>query len=209
MQNKKGKFIVLEGIDASGKDTQEKLLQEHFPDFEFFHCLDESKKHTNTLRDAMFNCDYRWTTLPEMMMFWADKFEIAYQIKKALNEGKNVVMNRWEVSNLAYQIHGKQNEEMREWAEYMREKLDEEIKPDLYIYFDVMVEESGKRMSARKGLGYDRDDYYESQKKDFFERVINGYKEELKKYTSVVIDGMQTKEKVFEDTLSTISNLQK
>jgi dTMP kinase len=207
MENQRGKFIVLEGIDASGKDTQEKLLKEHFPDFVFFHCLDEEKKHTNTLRDAMFNCGYRWATLSEMMMFWADKFQMIEQIKKLLVEGKSVVVNRWEVSNLAYQIWGKQREDMREWAEFMCAKLDEIVKPDLYLYFDVTVEESGKRMSARKGLGYDRNDYYESQKKDFFERVISGYKKELGKYNSVIIDGMQTREKVFEDTLKAIQNI--
>jgi thymidylate kinase len=155
----------------------------------------------------MFNSNYRWQSLPEMMMFWADKFEIVYEIQKLLESGRNVVVNRWEVSNLAYQIWGKEKEEMRGWAEYMREKLDRIAKPDLYLYFDVTVEESGKRMSARKGTGYDRDDYYESEKKDFFLRVIEGYKKELLKYNHTIINGMQTREKVFQDTLKSIKTI--
>lgn len=209
---KKGKFIVLEGIDGCGKDTQQDLLESYFKTtplqkFEFFHVLDEDIKHTNTLRDAMFNCGYRWDTMPEMLMFWADKFEIILQIKKNIEEGKNVVMNRWELSNLAYQIYGKEKREHEDFARMMLAKLDDILKPDLYILFDISVEESGKRMAIRKGLGYDRNDYYESQKKDFFERVIKGYKTEMENYSHVIIDGQQAKEKVFEDTLEAIKNI--
>lgn len=203
----KGKFIVLEGIDACGKDTQEKFLKEKFPDFLFFHVLDENKKHTNTLRDAMFNCDYRWQAFPEMLLFWADKFEIAYKIKKWIAEGKNVIMNRWEISNLAYQIYGKEKWEYEKFAKEMMQKLDEVVKPDLYIYFDITSEESLKRREIRMEENYKRDDYYENHKKDFFDKAINGYKTEIKKYNHAIINGMQNKEKVFEDILQSISKI--
>ena len=203
---KKGKFIVLEGIDGCGKDTQQKLLREKFSDFVYFHVLDEHKKHTNTLRDAMFNSGVRWTTLSEMLMFWADKFEMIQQIKKCVDEGKNVVMNRWELSNLAYQIWGKQNKDLEEFARFMQQKLDSTLKPDLYIFYDISVDESSRRKAARNGLGYDRTDYYEDQKRDFFERVIAGYKTEIQKYSYAIINGEQSKEKVFEDTVRAIKN---
>lgn len=212
MKDKIGKFIVLEGIDGCGKDTQQKMLEsfvssddgEGLGEFVFFHVLDEDKKHTNALRDAMFNSGIRWSTMSEMLMFWADKFETILLIKKAVEEGKNVVMNRWELSNLAYQIYGKGAKEHEEFARLMQEKLDATLRPDLYVLFDVSVQESGRRMALRKGEGYDRDDYYESQKKDFFERVILGYKTEIQKYNYVIINGEQPKEKVFEDTLKEI-----
>jgi dTMP kinase len=209
MKNKKGKFIILEGIDACGKDTQEKLLKEKFPDFIFFHVLDENNLYTNTLRNAMFNPDYRWQAFPEMLLFWADKFEIAYKIKKLIAEGKNVTMNRWEISNLAYQIYGKEKWEYEKFAREMLQKLDEIVKPDLYIYFEITAEESLKRRQIRMGENYKRDDYYESEKKDFFDKVINGYKIEVGKYNHVMIDGMQTKEKVFNDIKIEVENILK
>ena len=170
-----GKFIVLEGIDGCGKDTQQKMLEVEFPDFECFHVLDESKKHTNTLRDAMFKSDYKWDTMSEMLMFWADKFETILQIKKAIEQGKNVIMNRWELSNLAYQIYGKntpmsggKKEKVdEEFARFMQAKLDAILKPDLYILFDVSVAESGRRIAIRKGQGYDRNDIMKPKRKTF------------------------------------------
>ncbi len=214
MKNK-GKFIVLEGIDGCGKDTQQDLLEsfisenKSLDEFVFFHVLDESIKHTKTLRDAMFHCGHRWNTMSEMLIFWADKFETILQIKKNIEEGKNVVMNRWEVSNLAYQIYGKQKSEHEEFARMMLRELDNILKPDLYILFDISIEESGRRRAMRSGQtgGNATDNYYEQSKKDFFERVIYGYKTEIKKFNHAIINGEQPKEKVFEDTLEAIKNV--
>jgi len=206
----RGKFIVLEGIDGSGKDTQEKLLKKEFSDFVYFHVLDEEKAHTNNLRIAMFKSSYKWQTLPEMLLFWADKFEAAQEMKKLVEAGKNVICNRWEASNLAYQLHGKGSNE-ESFIRMMQTKLDEVLKPDLYILFDISSDESSKRRSMRSAQegGNSTDNYYDQSKKDFFDRVILGYKQELKNYNHVVINGEQSREKVFEDTLSAINNVLK
>jgi len=116
----RGKFIVLEGIDGCGKDTQRDLLMSKFPDFVFVQAIDEKTEKGRRLREIIFNKEFRWTTVPEMLLFWADKFELVQDIEKHLKEGKNVVANRWELSNLAYQIYGKQREDLRDFAELIR-----------------------------------------------------------------------------------------
>lgn len=212
MQKVNGKFIVLEGIDGCGKDTQQKLLEnfvsenKSLGEFVFVHVLNENKNHTNNLRTALFKSNFKWNTMSEMLMFWADKFETILEIQKNIQEGKNVIMNRWELSNLAYQIYAKGKKEYEEFARLMQKKLDDILKPDLHILFDISVSESSKRRALRTGQegGNVTDNYYDQEKKDFFEKVILGYKKEIQNYNHIIIDGEQSKEKVFQDTLEAI-----
>ena len=219
MQNKnfkKGKFIVLEGIDSCGKDTQQDLLQEYFNrpeniekygEFVSVRVLDEQDKKQKRIREIIFNKDFRFETEAEIFLFWADKFEMLKKIKYAVENGKNVLVNRWELSNFAYQIFGKQKEDLREISETIRKFIEKDLQPDLYILFDISPEESQRRKFIRTQTNGKFEDYYDNAKKDFIERVIKGYKTEIQKFSHVIIDGEQSKEKVFENTLQTIKNI--
>jgi dTMP kinase len=204
---KRGKFIVLEGIDCCGKDTQQEMLKQKFCDFVFIGSIDETREWNKSLRKTIFESNHKWTNIAEMLLLWADKFELIDEINNYLKQGVNVIKNRWEVSNLAYQIYGKQREDLREFAEMMLAKLDENLKPDLYILFGISTEESEKRKQERSKENGKFEDYYDNAKKDFFERVIAGYKTEIQKYNHVIINGEQSKEKVFEDTVKAIEKI--
>jgi dTMP kinase len=209
----RGKFIVLEGIDGCGKDTQADFLVKYFREnnlqenFIFVQAIDEKTEKGKMLREIIFNKNFKWTTIPEMLLFWADKFELVLGIEKSLNEGKNVVANRWELSNLAYQIFGKQREDLRGFAELMRDKLEVDVKPDLCILFDISPEESQRRKHTRTEEVGKFEDYYDNATADFMERVRFGYKVEIQKYVHVIINGEQSKEKVFEDTVRAIETI--
>lgn len=207
----KGKFIVLEGIDSCGKDTQQDLLQKYFDEqntpFESIRVLDEHDEKQSKLRTVVFNKDFSFSTDAEIFLFWADKLEMMAKIKKAIENGKNVLVNRWELSQYAYQIYGKEREDIRDITEKVGEFLEKDLKPDLYILFDISAEESQRRKHVRTETVGKFEDYYDNAKADFFARVITGYKTEIKKYYHVIINGEQPKEKVFEDTLREIKNL--
>jgi dTMP kinase len=217
MQSKKGKFIVLEGIDSCGKDTQQDLFMEYIsnknPDnllkenFVFVRVLDENDEKQSRLRGVIFNKDFRYDTNAEIFLFWADKLEMLKKIKEAVTLGKNVLVNRWELSQMAYQVYGKQREDLREISETVRSFIEKDIKPDLYILFDITPEESQRRKFVRTETTGKFEDYYDNAKKDFFDRVINGYKTEIKKFPHVIINGEQTKNQVFEDVLEAIKNI--
>lgn len=211
MQNKKGKFIVLEGIDSCGKDTQQDLLQKYFDEqnipFVSVRVLDEKDSRQSRIRQTIFNKDFRFETEAEIFLFWADKFEMIKKIKEAVNSGKNVLVNRWELSQMAYQVYGKQREDLREISEKIRFFLEKDLQPDLYILFDITPEESQRRKFVRTETTGKFEDYYDNAKKDFFERVIDGYKTEIQKYNHVLINGSQTKEKVFESVLVEIKKV--
>lgn len=203
----KGKFIVLEGIDSCGKDTQQDMLQKHFPDFVYVRVLDEHKPKTKKLRDTIFNKDFRYEDKAEMLMFWADKVEMMKEIKEALDSGKNVICNRFELSHYAYQIYGKGHEELRAFSDFISHDIQKDYRPDMYILFDISPEESQRRKFQRTSATGKFEDYYDNAKKDFMERVISGYKTEITKYNHVIINGEQTREDVFSDVLKAIQTI--
>jgi thymidylate kinase len=133
--------------------------------------------------------------------------EIVKKIEIAIGSGKNIIANRWELSQYAYQIHGKQREDLRGISEYMTTFIEKNVRPDLYILFDISVEESQKRKHARTQMTGKFEDYYDNAKAEFTSRVVNGYKREIQKYNHVIINGEQSKEKVFEDTLQEINKI--
>lgn len=208
---KKGKFIVLEGIDSCGKDTQQDLLQKYFDEqnipFQSVRVLDENDALQSRLRQVVFNPDFRFDTNAEIFLFWADKLEMMSKIKKAVESGKNVLVNRWELSQYAYQIHGKQRADLKDITEKAGLFLEKDLKPDLYILFDISAEESQKRKFVRTQTMGKFEDYYDNAKKDFVERVIAGYKTEIQKFPHVIINGEQSKEEVFQEVLNAIKNI--
>ena len=202
-----GKFIVLEGIDGCGKDTQQDLLQKHFPDFVYIRVLDENKEKSKRIRDVIFNKDFKYETESEIMMFYADRFEMMKEISENLEAGKNVICNRFELSQYAYQIYGKQREDLRELSDFLTKEIQKKYKPDLYILFDISVEESEKRRISRSQKASEKDNYYDEAKKEFFKRVILGYKTEIQNFNHVLINAEQSKEAVFAETLKVVESV--
>jgi thymidylate kinase len=172
-----------------------------------FWVLDEGDEKQKRLREVMFNPDFRFDTNAEIFLFWADKLQMLVKIKKAINSGKNVLVNRWELSQYAYQIYGKQREDLRDITEKVGAFIESDIKPDLYILFDISPQESQKRKRVRTGETGKFEDYYDNAETDFFVRAINGYKTEIAKYPHVIINGEQSKVKVFQDVLGAVTSL--
>lgn len=217
MQSRKGKVVVLEGIDSCGKDTQQDMLQKYFDtkkqtendmgEFVSVRVLDENDEKQGRLRNVVFNKDFRFDTNAEMFLFWADKLEMAKKIKEAVESGKNVLVNRWELSQYAYQIYGKQREDLRGITEKVGEFITQIVQPDLYILFDISPEESQRRKHIRTETVGKFEDYYDNAKADFMQRVIDGYKREIVKYPHVILNGEQSKEKVFAEALQAIQKI--
>ena len=108
--NNKGKFIIFEGIDGSGKSTQSKLFRKYleeknldvveisFPQYggkssglveEYLSGKYGSSKEVGAYRASIF--------------FACDRYAASFQIKKWLNEGKIVIVDRYVSSNAGHQ----------------------------------------------------------------------------------------------------------
>ena len=153
----KGKIIVIEGADASGKHTQSKLLVERlekngneveffsFPRYEtFFGKL--VKKYLlgefGSLKEVK----------PELasLLYSLDRFDAMPQIEKSVGNGKIVVCDRYTASNIAHQAAKFQGEKRRQFIEWIESVESRLPSPDLTIFLDLPVEVSAKLMQSRQ-----------------------------------------------------------
>ena len=145
---KRGKLIVIEGTDGSGKTTQYKLLlrrlkQEKIP----FARLDfpQYEKPSSYFIRKYLNGDYGgWEKVGpyRASIFYAlDRFDVKPKIEQWLHEGKTVIADRYVASNMGHQ--GAQIASSKERKAYFRwlHKLEYQIlgipRPDMTIVLHV------------------------------------------------------------------------
>lgn len=146
---KKGKLIVFDGTDGSGKATQVRVEKEKLADLGYVvKSLDFPRYDDNFFGSEIGKClagergDWAGTH-PKIasVLYAADRFESSRQIKQWLDDGCVVILDRYVSSN---QIHqgGKINnqEERREfmqWLDTMEHKIFGIPRPDAIFYLDV------------------------------------------------------------------------
>ena len=179
---KRGKFIVIDGTDGSGKATQTKLLVEKlrkkgykvktidFPQYEnnFFG------KMVGRYLAGEFGTSSEVSPYLASIIYAADRFETKEKIEKWLKEGSIVIADRYASSN---QIHQggkirdpKKRKEFLSWLEEMEYKVFKIPRPDVSIYLDVPIEFSlkllrNKSAQERKKYLKGKKDIHESDRK--------------------------------------------
>lgn len=102
---RKGKIIVIEGIDKAGKTTQANLLLKKlkghkYVKFEFPDYSTPVGKEIKQFLDG--NRDY--SDEVKMILLSANRWEKKTEIEKAIGNGTTIIMNRYYQSNLVYGI---------------------------------------------------------------------------------------------------------
>ena len=147
----KGKLIVIDGTDGSGKATQvarikERLLTEGYS----VQSLDFPRYYDNFFGGFVGEClagkHGDWAGInPKIasVIYAADRFESSEKIKSWLKQGHIVILDRYVSSN---QIHqgGKINDEnerkeFMQWLDTMEHEVFGIPRPDLILYLDVSV----------------------------------------------------------------------
>ena len=141
-----GLFIVIEGIDGTGKSTQSKRLAEWFRSRGREVVL--SREPTDgpwgkKLRESATTG--RLSAEDELECFLNDRREhVEMSIKPALAEGKVVILDRYYFSTMAYQgARGFDPAEIRRRNEAFAPQ------PDLLLILDLSVESAHGRIGAR------------------------------------------------------------
>jgi len=106
----RGKFIVFEGIDASGKETQMHLLADRLKkegkDVEIIEFPDYNAPIGKAIKDFLFE-KYDIDRETASLLYAADRRQHFKRIDKWLKEGKIVLSDRYIYSNIAFQYAAK------------------------------------------------------------------------------------------------------
>ncbi|MEC7622343.1 MAG: dTMP kinase [Candidatus Neomarinimicrobiota bacterium] len=187
MSISKGKFISFEGIDACGKSTQVKLLLKE---------MNASSNKTilvrepggstisEEIRDILLNSKLNeMSDRTEALLMTGSRAQLTYEkIISNLDEGKNVIADRYSDSTLAYQGGGRGLD--IEWLIKLNQFATYNLSPDVTFLIDLHPEEAIKRKDVEN-------DRIEKAGIDLQINVRNTYLEIAKRFDDriVVLDG--------------------
>lgn len=190
------KFIVFEGLDGSGKDTQLNKAVDYMRTRDKYAQIWITREPTNNtvagreiarrLKQEGFKDGHE-----ALMLYVQDRIEQTL-IRREILQHSHIIASRFDNSTYAYQ-----------WAQwlsfdeiYKAHNYDEILVPDLTLIFDVDKENIEKRLWKRGG----EKEFFEQI--DFLMKVREKYLESTKKLSQerkiVIIDANQGIEDVFE-----------
>jgi len=157
----KGKLIVIDGTDGSGKATQvgklkDRLVKEGYS----IKSLDFPQYYTNFFGKMTGEClagEYGdWTDLhPKIasVIYAADRWESSKKIIQWLDDGNTVILDRYVSSNQIHQGGKINNEEERhdfmQWLDTMEHGTFGSPRPDMILYLDVPISITQKLLIAK------------------------------------------------------------
>ncbi|HOZ36975.1 MAG TPA: dTMP kinase [bacterium] len=178
--SEKGKLIIIEGIDGSGKATQTKKLVERLrqegENVETFSFPRHGQKFFGVLVDQYLNNEFgdAATLDPRVssLFFACDRWEAKAMLDKWLESGKIVVLDRYATSNMGHQISKisdpKKRDEMLDWLVELEFKTFKIPEPDIVIFLDVNVDTVTRLIEQRSLAGKE----YIKGKKDGLENNL-------------------------------------
>ncbi len=147
--SKKGIFIVIEGLDGSGKTTQATLLANRLSKtYDVFCTAEPSRGKIGTfIRQGCLYEEKRLPTEAEALLFAADRIEhMKNELAPALAQGKIVICDRYIYSSLAYQ--GSAGLSLA-WIKTINARA---LQPDFSIFIDVAPERVLERLRRKKSV---------------------------------------------------------
>lgn len=150
----KGKFIVFEGIDGSGKSTQIKLLRNYLLS-KGIDCYTTSEPTDSPFGSLIHQCMTGRVETDDRTiagLFVADRLDHLYNKKNGLidiiNNGVTVISDRYYFSSYAY--HGAYMP--MDWVIEANKLSSEALKPDINIFLDIDPHKSIERLKNRNYL---------------------------------------------------------
>jgi len=206
-----GKFITIEGIEGSGKSTVAEELSKTLKGSGYDVILTREPGGTRVserIRELLLNPEYKeLAPLSELFLYLSARAQLVFEvIRPSLKKGIIVVCDRFMDASVAYQG----------WARGLGEELVEELNsiavsgvvPDMTFLLDLPVIEGFKRGPLRRESGgVSKRDRLELEKREFHERVREGYLRIAGKHTSriVVVDATMKLEEVMSVVYDTLA----
>ncbi len=175
---KKGKLIVIDGGEGSGKSTQIQFLKEKYP-LALFTREPGGSEYGEEIRNLMLKSPLAKDASAETQfgLIWANRADhVEKKIRPALEKGINVISDRFDSCTFAYQIYGQEGTDLKDLFFEIRKTFLKGCVPDLYVFFDISPEESLKRTTVRANL-FGESNHFDERKVEFHARVREGYAE--------------------------------
>lgn len=195
MKRKKGKLVVIDGTDGSGKGTQTKLLLEHlekegkqskYIDFPRYHTSFHGKMVARYLSGEFGGKD--GSPYLSSLFYAMDRLTARDEMIDWLEEGNTVVANRYTTSSMAFQtarIPKKEQDKFLKWLNDMEYKEHKLPREDLVLFLYVPVEISQKLIEKKDAK---ERKYVKGKKKDIYEADIQYQKDVLELYLRLAKD---------------------
>ncbi len=203
----KGRFIVFEGIDGSGKSTQLKLLGKRLRErkLKVHETAEPTDQPIGALVRRILRGELQCVDPALAALFAADRIQHLADpntgLLKLIKEGVHVICDRYYFSSYAYHsVHAPM-----EWIIQANSLSAQMLKPDLNLFLDVPVEVCLQRLSASR----DNLELYEAEanlaavREKYFEAFSR-----LKQNEAVqIIDGRGSPEEVAEAVWQAVGHL--
>ena len=184
----KGLFIVMEGPDGSGKTTQINLLKEYLEEAGYECLITREPGGTvigEEVRQLILNPEHKeMSPVTEMLLYAASRAQLVHEvIGPALEEGKNVISDRFVDSSIVYQ--GIARKLGISTVSAVNAPGIGIYRPDGIFFIDLSEAEGLRRKKEQKNL-----DRMEQEGIDFHHMVSEGYRKVLSGRPEVMkIDG--------------------
>lgn len=195
----KGRFIVIEGIDGCGGETQSKKLVKHLREkkipVKFLTYPDYKGPIGHIINEYLYK-KYNFSTEVQFMLYFSDFLKDKDKIQKWLKEGNTIIADRYFSSTLAYQCA---SGFLLDTALQVS-TLFHLPRPDLIIFLNISAETS---MARKKKEKEDKLDRHEENKK-FLTELAECYKNLAQGQIFsrwVIVDGERPIDEVFRDLI--------
>lgn len=208
----KGLFIVLEGMDGSGKTSQLEHIKRYFNEqgIDFLSTREPGGiSVSEQIREVILNVDNDMSGLTECLLYASARREhLIQKVIPALNEGRIVICDRYVMSSLAYQGYGRELGKAVLDINQLAINVDgQQYWADMNIYIDVKPEVGLERIMSKSG---EREvNRLDLETLEFHHRVHKGYMELSEQHAKqfVMINGEQDEDSVFGDIKQVLDQL--
>ncbi len=172
MDDGRGKFITLEGLEGVGKTTNRLFVESLLDDANIPFVGTREPGGTalgESLRELVLSADGQMLDITELLLMTASRVEhVARIIEPALAAGQWVLCDRYLDASIAYQGAGRQLGVAR--VIELHRLMGITLEPDLTVLLDMPVQAGLDRMAARS-----TPDRIEREAHAFFERARAAY----------------------------------
>ena len=169
---KRGKFIIFEGNEGTGKSTHIRRLSEYFDSISHKHIVTREPGGTEfgeKIRGILLDTKSQLDPLTEALLFYSSRV-MNYRniILDALNKGETVICDRFHFSTIVYQGMCENCKEVTDLHIALNDYFSEYI--SLVVYLDADIETCLARINRREVS-----DKFESQGEAFIAKVKESY----------------------------------